>query len=94
MMTERPDLETEKRLNDIMGLSDFEVDSEETAKKYMELMDKKMDELISMQSAMARAEAERYEKQMSEQPRSVRRMFQKNKFADRFKTGSIPLKRK
>lgn len=86
MNTESRDLETETRLNEILGLSDFEVDSEEKAQEYMNFMQTKMDELMTIQTTQARAEAERFESEMSKQPRKVRRMFLKKgtKFSDRF----------
>ena len=67
-----------------LGL-DFEVTDEETAQRYIEFMQKKLDDLDYSNTMLAKQEAERHEELLNSMPRKIRRKYLKTKFGSELK---------
>lgn len=76
----------EKTINEILDANGtMEIETEEQALAYLDFLQKKMDELDLSNNVVAKNLAGDFEKRLDSAPRAVRRMYQKEKFSDRFK---------
>ena len=79
-------LSTDEELKQMEDLFDgLEINNEETAQKYMQFMQQKMDDLNFSNEHFAKKHAEEYEAMVNSLPRAVRRKYLKEKFSDRIK---------